>query len=69
MTRIADSELILNPDQSIYHLNLQPDQIADTIITVGDPDRVHEVSKHFDRIDTKVQKREFLTFYISPGVH
>ena len=61
MTRISESELVLNTDGSVYHLNLQPDQIANTIITVGDPDRVHEVSKHFDRIDTKVQKREFIT--------
>ncbi len=61
MTRIAESELVLNSDGSVYHLNLQPDQIAKTIITVGDPDRIHEVSKHFDRIDTKVQKREFIT--------
>ncbi len=61
MTRIPDSELILNPDGSIYHLSLVPEQLADTIITVGDPDRVMKVSKHFDRIDFKVQKREFLT--------
>ena len=61
MTRIAESELVLNPDGSVYHLNLQPDQIAKTIITVGDPDRVFEISKHFDRIDAKVQKREFIT--------
>jgi uridine phosphorylase len=61
MTRIAESELVLNADGTVYHLNLHPDQIARTIITVGDPDRVHEVSKHFDRIDTKVQKREFIT--------
>ncbi|MEL6392880.1 MAG: nucleoside phosphorylase [Bacteroidota bacterium] len=57
----ASSELILNSDNSIYHLHLQPDQIADLIITVGDPDRVERVSKHFDRIDTKVSKREFVT--------
>ncbi len=61
MTKISESELILNPDNSIYHLNLQPDQIAETIITVGDMDRVEMVSKHFDRVDTKVQKREFVT--------
>ncbi|MEO0789740.1 MAG: nucleoside phosphorylase [Bacteroidota bacterium] len=57
----ASSELILNSDNSIYHLHLQPDQIADLIITVGDPDRVERVSRHFDRIDTKVSKREFVT--------
>ncbi|MFK7933389.1 MAG: phosphorylase, partial [Saprospiraceae bacterium] len=58
---LAPSELILNPDGSVYHLHLRPEQIATTIITVGDPDRVAAVSKHFDRIDTRVQKREFVT--------
>lgn len=61
MESIAASELILNADQSIYHLNLLPDDIADTIITVGDPNRVPAVSQHFDRIETIKQKREFLT--------
>ena len=61
MTRIPESELVLNADGSVYHLNLYPDQIAKTIITVGDPARVHEITKHFDRIDTNVQKREFIT--------
>ncbi|MEM7572690.1 MAG: nucleoside phosphorylase [Bacteroidota bacterium] len=55
------SELILNDDGSIYHLHLHPEQISDLIITVGDPDRVGRVSRHFDRIDTKVNKREFVT--------
>ena len=59
--RIPDSELIINPNGSIYHLHLQPHQIAETIITVGDPDRVTEVSKHFDSMQHKVQHREFLT--------
>ncbi|MEL6988180.1 MAG: nucleoside phosphorylase [Bacteroidota bacterium] len=58
---LSNSELILNPDGSIYHLCLQKDQVAPLIITVGDQDRVGEVSKHFDRIDSKVQKREFTT--------
>lgn len=58
---IKESELILNPDGSIYHLNLLPHQLADTIITVGDPDRVAEVSKYFDNIKVKVHKREFKT--------
>ncbi len=61
MTRIPESELVLNADGSVYHLNLHPEQIADTIITVGDPDRVERISRYFDRIDTKVQKREFIT--------
>lgn len=58
---IKPSELILNDDGSIYHLHLLPEQIADTIITVGDPDRVEKVSKYFDKIEYKIQKREFVT--------
>ncbi len=58
---IAASELILNKDGSVYHLNLVPSQLAETIITVGDPERVADVSKHFDAIDVKVSKREFVT--------
>jgi len=61
MQRIEESELILNPDGSIYHLNLLPEDIADTIITVGDPDRVAQVSKYFDSIELKKQKRELIT--------
>jgi uridine phosphorylase len=56
-----ESELILNPDGSIYHLCLHPEQIAKTIIFVGDPKRVHEVSKHFDKIDHQISNREFTT--------
>ncbi len=59
--RIPESELILNPDGSVYHLHLLPEQIAPTIITVGDPDRVDMVSRHFDHIEHRVQKREFIT--------
>lgn len=59
--RIAESELILNPDGSIYHLNLKPGEIAHDIITVGDPNRVDKVAKHFERIDVEVRKREFIT--------
>lgn len=58
---IAPSELILNKDGSIYHLNLRPDDIADTIILVGDQARVPRISQHFDRIDVQKQHREFLT--------
>ncbi|WP_420601835.1 nucleoside phosphorylase [Flagellimonas sp.] len=58
---ISDSELILNPDGSIYHLNLLPEDIASTIITVGDPNRVSMVSKYFDTVDINKEKREFLT--------
>jgi uridine phosphorylase len=59
--KIKDSELILNEDGSIYHLHLLPEQVANTIITVGDPERVEKVSKYFDRIEHKVHKREFFT--------
>jgi uridine phosphorylase len=59
--QIAASELIINEDGSIYHLHLLPEQLADTVITVGDPDRVALVSKYFDRIEHKVHKREFIT--------
>ncbi|WP_438963012.1 nucleoside phosphorylase [Nonlabens sp.] len=58
---LAPSELILNEDGSIYHLNLQPHQLAQTIITVGDPDRVETISKHFDHIEHRMAKREFHT--------
>ncbi|WP_194767457.1 nucleoside phosphorylase [Tamlana sp. I1] len=58
---IKDSELILNPDGSIYHLNLKPEHISDTIILVGDQDRVNKISKHFDAIEFETQKREFKT--------
>lgn len=58
---LAASELILNSDGSIYHLNLLPEDIADTIITVGDPDRVSDVSKYFDTIELQKGKREFIT--------
>ncbi|NNC50382.1 MAG: nucleoside phosphorylase [Flaviramulus sp.] len=58
---IKKSELILNPNGSVYHLNLKPENIANTIIFVGDPDRVDLVSKHFDSIEFKTQKREFKT--------
>lgn len=61
MKPISESDLILNPDGSIYHLNLLPEDIADTIITVGDPDRVAEVSKRLDSIELKKGKREFIT--------
>lgn len=58
---INESSLMLNPDGSIYHLNLHPGDIAETIIFVGDPSRVPLVSQHFDRIEVSKQKREFIT--------
>lgn len=61
MSRIAESELIINPRGAVYHLDLRPEEIAGTVITVGDPDRVREVSKHFDRIEVRRQHREFIS--------
>jgi uridine phosphorylase len=61
MNRIAESELILNPDGSIYHLKLKADNIADDIIVVGDPGRVPVVSAYFDRIEFKQSNREMVT--------
>ncbi len=61
MNSISESDLILNPDGSIYHLNLLPEDIASTVITVGDPDRVAEVTKYFDSIELSKGKREFVT--------
>ncbi len=61
MRPIAESELILNPDGSVYHLHLKPENIAETIIVVGDPGRVKEISKYFDKIEFSVQNRELFT--------
>lgn len=61
MNPISNADLIINHDGSIYHLNLLPEDIADTVITVGDPDRVSDVSRYFDRIELKKGKREFIT--------
>ncbi len=58
---IKESELILNPDGSVYHLNLKPENISDTIIFVGDQDRVEKITKHFDSVEFTTQKREFKT--------
>lgn len=61
MQELAASELILNENKSIYHLNLHPENLATTIITVGDPDRVDKVTKYFDKVEFKIRKREFHT--------
>mgnify|MGYP001393569027 CR=1 FL=1 len=58
---IASSELILNTDGSVYHVNLLPEDLADTIILVGDQNRVEKITKHFDSIEVTKQKREFKT--------
>jgi uridine phosphorylase len=61
MSRIAESELIINERGAVYHLDLRPEELAGTVVTVGDPDRVKEVSKHFDKIEVKRQHREFIS--------
>jgi len=58
---IPPSELIINPDSSVYHLKLRPDEIADLILTVGDPDRVDKVARHLDKIHLDRRAREFRT--------
>ncbi len=64
---IGASELIINPRGAVYHLDLRPEELADTIITVGDPDRVAHVSQYFDQIEHRSAHREFITHtgYIS----
>lgn len=61
MSKISDTDLILNPDGSVYHLSLLPKHLSDTIITVGDPGRVYMVSKYFDEVEFEMNKREFIT--------
>ena len=61
MSRIAESELILNSRGAVYHLDLRPEELAQTVVTVGDPDRVREFSKYFDTVEVKRQHREFVT--------
>ena len=61
MNHLAASELILNKDGSIYHLNLRPEQIANTVILVGDQERVGKITKYFDEVELQVRKREFHT--------
>ncbi|MDR6157584.1 uridine phosphorylase [Chryseobacterium sp. SLBN-27] len=61
LNKLAASELVLNEDGSVYHLNLLPEDIAEKIILVGDPDRVAKVSKYFDTVEIRKNKREFYT--------
>lgn len=61
MPFVSETDLILNPDGSAYHLNILSGDVADTIILVGDQDRVAEISKHFDSIELRKTKREFIT--------
>ncbi len=61
MAKLLESELILNKDGSVYHLNLKPQHISDNVLIVGDPSRVYRISKHFDKIEFEMNKREFIT--------
>ena len=61
MQTIAESELIINSRGAIYHLDVKPGELAENIITVGDPGRVKEVSKYFDKVEVERQHREFIT--------
>ena len=61
MRQIPESELILHPDGSVFHLRLLPEQLGNIVFTVGDPDRVATVSRHLDKVDFKLQNREFIT--------
>ena len=61
MQRIAESELIINARGAVYHLDLRPEELAQNIIVVGDPDRVGMVSKYFDKIEVKQHHREFVS--------
>lgn len=60
-TILEPSELILNPDGSVYHLALRPEQLGDLVLVVGDPGRVARISAHFDKVDHQVHNREFVT--------
>src|SRR5258707_4650250 len=61
MSKISETDLLLNPDGGVYHVNLWRSHISDTIIAVGDPSRVYLVSQFFDDIDYEMNKREFIT--------
>ncbi len=61
MNKIPETELILNPDGSVYHLHLRPEHIGETVIVVGDQDRVAAISNRFDKVEFKMQNREFVT--------
>ena len=59
--RLSEADLILRPDGSIYHLALRPEHLTDIVLTVGDPERVGQVSRYFDRVEDKIAHREFHT--------
>lgn len=61
ITKFSATDLIINPDKSVYHLSLKPKEVSDKIIVVGDPGRVHRVSAFFDSVDFEMNRREFIT--------
>lgn len=61
MSSVSETDLILNKDGSVYHLNLLPKHVSDTVIAVGDPNRVYRVSQYFDDIEFEMNRREFIT--------
>jgi uridine phosphorylase len=61
MAKISEGDLILNKDGSVYHLNLLPKHVSEHIIAVGDPGRVHRISRYFDKVEFEMNKREFIT--------
>lgn len=61
MAKISETDLLLNPDGSVYHLALLPRHISDTVLTVGDPSRVNVISQFFDSIEFEMNRREFIT--------
>ena len=61
MSAIKETELIINPDGSIFHLAIRPEQLAHHVLLVGDPGRVKQISRHFSHLETEVQNREFFT--------
>ena len=58
---LPESELVLNPDGSVYHISLREEHVADTVLLVGDPGRVERISHHFEKVNHKIQNREFVT--------
>lgn len=59
-TLLPDSELVLNPDGSVYHLAMKPEQLGDLVLVVGDQGRVERISRHFDKVEHRTQNREFV---------
>lgn len=59
-TILPPSELVLNPDGSVYHLALRPEQLGDLVFVVGDQGRVERISRHFEKVEHRVQNREFV---------